>query len=68
MDARSINKSRLPSWHVTEGSQCAPRRSYCLATGASGTILNFSNAVGSTCNGALISAKGAAAVVCFADQ
>ncbi|MET0605424.1 MAG: dihydroxy-acid dehydratase [Beijerinckiaceae bacterium] len=33
MDARVINKSRLPSRHVTEGPERAPHRSYYFAMG-----------------------------------
>jgi len=35
MDARSINKSKLPSRHVTEGPERAPHRSYYYAMGLS---------------------------------
>src|SRR5579885_3272785 len=33
MDAKTINKSRLPSRHVTEGPERAPHRSYYYAMG-----------------------------------
>lgn len=35
MDAKSINKNRLPSRHVTEGPERAPHRSYYYAMGLS---------------------------------
>ncbi|MBO0902257.1 dihydroxy-acid dehydratase [Jiella sonneratiae] len=35
MDAKSIDKSRLPSRHVTEGPERAPHRSYLYAMGLS---------------------------------
>src|ERR1700681_1605259 len=36
MDARTFDKSRLPSRHVTEGAEIAPHRSYYYAMGLSG--------------------------------
>ena len=36
MDARSVDKKRLPSRHVTEGPERAPHRSYYYAMGLSG--------------------------------
>lgn len=47
MDASSINKTRRPNGHVTEDLQCTPRRSFYLATGASGTPLKQSPEFGS---------------------
>src|SRR3954453_22850882 len=33
MDARAVDKSKLPSRHVTEGQERAPHRSYLYAMG-----------------------------------
>ena len=33
MDARAVDKSKLPSRHVTEGPERAPHRSYLYAMG-----------------------------------
>ena len=35
MDAKTFDKSRLPSRHVTEGPERAPHRSYYYAMGLS---------------------------------
>ncbi|MHA1546816.1 MAG: dihydroxy-acid dehydratase [Alphaproteobacteria bacterium] len=40
MDARTVDKSRLPSRHVTEGPERAPHRSYYYAMGLSATQIH----------------------------
>ena len=40
MDARAVDKSRLPSRHVTEGPERAPHRSYYYAMGLSPTQIH----------------------------